>query len=459
MQTHPRNISGIRLPSDSPLSQKDFIYGAATAAFQIEGGRASREPNIWDEFCLQEGKILDNSDGDIACNHFNLWRDDVELMQQMHLDAYRLSIAWPRVLNSDNQIDSRGLKFYHQLLDGLLEKGIKPFVTFYHWDLPLSLHERGGWLNRDTAYQFAEYVDLISRELADKVHSFATLNEPYCSAHLGYEAGIHAPGHKSRAEGIQAAHHLLLGHGLAMQVLKSNAPKSENGIVLNVSPMHSHTDSREDKLATLLADDSVNHWYLMPLLEGRYPELLMSRLTLEERPSVEDGDMSIISSELDFLGLNYYTRTIVTSKSDGLYDVIPPEENPITEMGWEVYPEGLTEILKQLDLRYKLPPVYITENGAAMMDELKDGQVQDDERVDYLNNHLNALHEATQAGVDVRGYFAWSLMDNFEWALGYTKRFGLVYIDYETQKRILKKSGMAYSNFISSRQPHTEAMS
>ncbi len=440
----------ITLTKTSPLLQPNFVFGVATSSFQIEGAAESREPCIWDTFCATPGKIKDSSDGLVACDHVARWREDIELIAGLGVDAYRFSVAWGRVINRDGSINQAGLAFYQDLLAALQEKNIKAFVTLYHWDLPQYLQDEGGWLNRDTAFKFAEYTDVVTRAFGNKVYSYATLNEPFCSAYLSYEAGIHAPGVQDRQQGRQVAHHLLLAHGLAMRVLRKNAPQALNGIVLNFSPCHAASDSAEDKRAADMADQYHNKWYLQPLLEGTYPPLL-SELAAAEQPVIADGDMAIINQPIDFLGVNYYTRTVYRANDKGWFSDVPPTTPPLTDMGWEIYPQGLTEILVGLNQRYKLPPIYITENGAAMPDTLVDGQVADQHRVDYFQQHLVATEQAITEGVVIKGYFAWSLMDNFEWAEGYAKRFGIVYVDYATQKRTLKHSAMALRDLFASR--------
>uniref|UniRef100_UPI004048630A GH1 family beta-glucosidase n=1 Tax=Rheinheimera sp. TaxID=1869214 RepID=UPI004048630A len=441
----------ITLATTSPLLKPDFVFGVATAAFQIEGAADSREPCIWDTFCATPGRIKDGSDGLVACDHVNRWRDDVELIAGLGVDAYRLSIAWGRIIRRDGSINQAGLDFYLQLLDALQARNIKAFVTLYHWDLPQYLQDNGGWLNRDTAYKFAEYADVVSRAFGSRVYSYATLNEPFCSAYLSYEAGIHAPGVQNRKQGRQVAHHLLLAHGLAMQVLQKNAPKALNGIVLNFSPCHAATNSEADLRAADMADQYHNQWYIQPLLEGCYPTLL-EQLPAAEQPDIAEGDMAIIAQPLDFLGVNYYTRTVYRVNSKGWFSDVPPTEPPLTDMGWEIYPQGLTEVLLDMHRRYKLPPVYITENGAAMPDKPVQGKVQDQARVAYFQQHLLATEAAINAGMRIDGYFAWSLMDNFEWAEGYAKRFGIVYVDYVSQQRTLKASAIALRDVFAGRQ-------
>lgn len=440
----------INLPSTSAMLSKDFLFGVATSSFQIEGDRGGRLDCIWDTFCAEENTISDSTNGDIACDHVKLWKQDIELIDSLGLDAYRLSISWPRVMNQDGTINEVGMQFYVNLVNEVIERGMKVFVTLYHWDLPQHLEDNGGWLNRDTAFEFEKYVEAVASTLGEKVYSYATLNEPFCSAYLGYEEGIHAPGKTGMANGRRAAHHLLLAHGLALKVLKRLCPNSKNGIVLNFSNCHTIGSDSNDIEAAKLADEYHNQWYLQPIIDGKYPDVI-ERLDAEVRPEILDGDMDLISQPIDYLGINFYTRTLYKSDGAGWFEVVPPATTELTAMGWEITPDAFTELLVDLNQRYALPPIYITENGAAMNDELIGGEVKDDDRTAYFHTHLNAVDEAMKQGVDIRGYFAWSLMDNFEWALGYSKRFGIVYVDYETQKRTLKQSALAYSKLVKSR--------
>lgn len=440
----------IFLPTTSPLCHPDFTFGVATAAFQIEGAAETRLESIWDRFCATPNKIKDASDGLTACEHVRYWQQDIDLIASLGVDAYRFSVSWPRVIKRDGSLNQQGVDFYISLLDRLIAKNIKPYVTLYHWDLPQHLEDEGGWLNRATAYRFRDYVDLISQAFGQRVYSYATLNEPFCSAYLGYEVGIHAPGLTSKAGGKQAAHHLLLAHGLAMQVLDKNSPQSQNGIVVNLSPYYPKSRSEADSQAAYLADQHFNQWYLMPLFKGCYPQIFES-LPAEQKLEIQAGDMAIIGHKLDFLGINYYTREVVKTDGDEGFSKEPHKTLPITEMGWEIYPQGLSELLVNLNQQYQLPPILITENGAAMPDIYADGKVLDLDRVAYLQGHLQAVHDAIMQGVNVQGYFAWSLMDNFEWAEGYAKRFGIVHVDYTTQKRTIKQSGIAFRDFIKAR--------
>ncbi len=440
----------LTLPTDSPLLNSDFIFGVATSSFQIEGAANSRLPSIWDTFCQKPGAIKDNSHGLVACDHVARWQQDVELIAALNVDAYRLSMAWGRVMHQDGSLNPEGLAFYQNLIAALNNKGIKVFLTFYHWDLPQYLEEEGGWLNRQTAYAFADYVDAVAKELGDSVYSYATLNEPFCSAYLGYEIGIHAPGITGQKNGRQAAHHLLLAHGLAMQALRKHCPNSECGIVLNFATAHSHTQSQADITAAKRGDEYMNLWYLLPIIEKRYPDVI-TLIAPENRPEIAEGDFDLIGQAVDFIGINYYTRAVYADDGNGWFNTIEASERSLTDMGWEVYPEAFTELLVDYHTRFKLPPLYITENGAAMVDTLENGEVKDETRVAYFQSHLEAVDSAMGQGVNMKGYFAWSLMDNFEWAEGYLKRFGIVYVDYQSQARILKDSAKAYRDLLGTR--------
>lgn len=436
----------------SPFADPSFTLGVATSSFQIEGGADGREPCIWDTFCAQPGKIADGSHGLEACDHINLWQDDIDLIASLNVDAYRFSISWPRIIRADGSVNQEGLDFYIGILDALAQRNIKAYVTLYHWDLPQYLEDKGGWLNRDTAFAFADYVDVVTKAFGDKVYSYATLNEPFCSAYLGYEVGIHAPGKIGKEYGKKAVHHLLLAHGLGMKVLRNNVPGIESGIVLNFTPFYPASETDKDKQATKLAHDHFNDWYIRPIIEGEYPELL-AQLPSEHCPVIEDGDMEVISQPIDFLGVNYYTRAKVQDDgSDDPNQLEPPEDCEKTAMGWEVYPQGLKDLLLQLHNDYRLPPILITENGLASDDHLVDGEVNDEQRIRYLQTHMDAVTEAVEAGVNITGYFVWSLLDNFEWALGYEKRFGIVYVDYDTQKRTLKNSALALRKMLAKRK-------
>ena len=444
----------ISLPSNSPLLKTSFTFGVATAAFQIEGANQldGRIESIWDRFCATPGKVLNGDDGSIACDHYHKWQEDIDLIKSLGVDAYRLSIAWPRLMDEEGNANPKGIAFYRNLLERLKANEIKTFVTLYHWDLPQHLEEKGGWLNRETAYKFKEYTQLAAEELGQWVDVWTTFNEPWCTSILGYGEGIHAPGLKDDVKARQAGHHVLLAHGLAMPILKRICPNAQAGIVLNMSKAYPADSEASSKMASLYAEALDNHFFIEPLLKGQYPDIIKA-LSPELIPQIKEGDMAIIKQPLDYLGLNYYTCNHAKWHSELKRQTIlkPATEVEYTHIGWEINPESLTQLLLELHQQYTLPPIYITENGAACDDKLIEDEVHDEQRVRYLNTHLNAIHNAITAGVDIQGYFAWSLMDNFEWAEGYSKRFGLVYVDYETQKRSLKASAKAYSNLLLSR--------
>jgi beta-glucosidase len=422
---------------------RDFAWGVATSAYQIEGAahEDGRGDSIWDEFCRRPGAIVDGSSGERACDHYHRSDGDVALMASLGVGAYRFSLAWPRLQpQGAGDWNERGFGFYDRLIDGLLERGIAPHLTLYHWDLPQALQQRGGWLDRDTVGRFADYAAEVGRRCGDRAASIATINEPWVVATLGHEAGTFAPGVRSRASAMQVSHHLLLSHGAALQALHAQCCPAPLGIVLNQSPVHAASESPADLASARLDDGLTIRWYMDALLQGRYPDDVLAFLGTAA-PYVAPGDMERIRQPLDFLGINYYTRN-VSGTGAPLAPLAPDRE--VTDMGWEVYPDGLSELLLRLRSDYRLPPLYITENGAAYPDRLVDGRVADADRIRYLQRHIAALADALEAGVDVRGYFVWSLLDNFEWAEGYTRRFGLVHVDYATQCRTLKDSALWY---------------
>ncbi len=422
----------------SPLG-RDFVWGVATSAYQIEGGVAEhgRGESIWDRFCATPGKVRNGDSGQIACDHVNRWGEDLDLVQAGGFSGYRFSIAWPRVQPDGGGggagaagWSEQGLAFYDRLVDGMLERGLQPHATLYHWDLPQALQDRGGWAVRDTAHRFADYAEHVGRRLGDRLSSLATHNEPWCTAVLGHLTGQFAPGWRDEGAMVQASHHLLLSHGLALQALRSAGVKCPLGIVLNMSTATPATSDPDDvKLADREYARMVR-WFMDPLMLGRYPEQAEWLAPIQR-----EGDMAVIRQPLDFLGVNYYTR--IWSSSRG---AAAPCIDGVTDMGWEIYPAGLSELLQRLHRDYSLPPVMITENGMANADSVDGGRVADTARIDYLRQHLEHLAHAVAAGVDVRGYFAWSLLDNFEWDSGYAKRFGLIHVDYATQKRTPKDS-------------------
>ena len=429
------------------LFPKDFVWGVATSSFQIEGAATAdgKGPSIWDRFCQVPGAIADASNGDVACDHYHRWREDLDLIQSLGVDAYRFSVSWPRVQPlGTGAFTAAGLDFYERLVDGLVERGIKPYLTLNHWDLPNALQAGGGWAARDTVHRFVDYAQHVAARLGDRVHAISTHNEPWVVAVLGHEHGNFAPGVKSRATAMQVAHHLLLSHGLALQARRAQGCKSRLGIVLNLSPIGPATSSAEDVAQARLEDGRSVRWYMDPLFKGAYPADVLEHLGADA-PQVDAGDLRDIATPMDFLGVNYYTRSVVSAT--GSWD-IKASGKVLTEMGWEVYPEGLTELLLRLHRDYRVPPLYVKENGAAFKDVLIDGRVHDIARTDYIARHIAAVGDALAQGVPMAGYMVWSLMDNFEWASGYDKRFGIVHVDYETLARTPKDSALWYRDFL-----------
>jgi beta-glucosidase len=453
-------VGGIELP-------RGFELGVATAAYQIEGAvhEGGRGLSIWDTFSHTPGRVAGGDTGDVACDHYHRYAQDVSLMGDLGVDSYRLSVAWPRIQPEGRGAPNlAGLAFYDRLVDALLEQGIAPALTLYHWDLPQALEDVGGWRNRDTAQRFAAYAALVHDHLGDRVQRWITLNEPWCSSFLGYASGRHAPGAQEGEGALAAAHHLLLGHGLAVAALRADAREGQQvGITLNLQPVSAATSSLQDLAASERAQLRANLLFTDPVLEGRYPDLARPTYQgLTDFGYLHDGDLATIAAPLDFLGVNYYFPSRVraapydqddpalrTADDLGTEEVISPDQE-LTAMGWPVEPAGLTRLLAWLRDTYpNLPPIYITENGRACDDDLTpEGQVDDPDRVRYLERHLRAVTDAIDAGVDVRGYYCWSLMDNFEWAEGYAKRFGLVYVDYATQQRTPKASFSWFRSLI-----------
>jgi beta-glucosidase len=431
----------------SNVFPKDFVWGAATASYQIEGAwnEDGKGESIWDRFSHTPGKVDNGDTGDVACDHYHRWPDDLALMKQLGVKAYRFSIAWPRVMpNGSGPINAKGLDWYDRLVDALLEANIQPFVTLYHWDLPQALQDQGGWGNREVSSRFADYAAVMTRRLGDRVRSWTTFNEPWVAAFIGHREGRHAPGLADEKLAMQASHHLLLAHGLAAQAIRSIDPGLEVGIVNNMWPYDVESDSAEDRA---LADElwSKNEaWFIEPIVNGSYPACGWAAHGANV-PDIQAGDMALIAQRIDFMGVNYYSRHLVENGA-----VVAPVPNAeYTEMDWEVNAPGLRRLLNKLKRDYRLPPLYITENGAAFVDEVSaDGHVHDPRRVNYYREHLRQIKLAIEDGVDVRGYFAWSLLDNFEWGFGYSKRFGLIRVDYQTQQRIIKDSGLWYQQAI-----------
>jgi beta-glucosidase len=427
---------------------ENFLWGAATAAYQIEGAvnEDGRLPSIWDTFSHTPGCVTNGDTGDVACDHYHRTREDVAMIAGLGVHAYRFSVAWSRVLpQGTGAVNEAGLDFYSRLVDRLLEHGVTPHLTLYHWDLPQALQDEGGWTNRATIDAFVRYADVVSKRLADRVPFWTTLNEPWCSAFLGNLTGEHAPGLRDLPTAVQVSHHLLVAHGAAVGVLRANGAQ-QVGIVLNPTHVEAATDTPADRAAAWRHDGYINRWWLDPLFKGSYP---MDMFEWFGEPPVQAGDLELINQPIDFLGVNYYQRSVIAEGSDPFLQTrsLHPE-GEYTAQDWEVYPPGLYAMLTRLARDYTLPPLYITENGAAYDDVLVEGRVHDEKRLQYIQGHLEQALRAVQDGVDLRGYFAWSLMDNFEWAWGYAKRFGIVYVDYATQKRTLKDSALWYRDVV-----------
>jgi beta-glucosidase len=437
-------------PSSFPA---DFVWGAATASFQIEGAthEDGRGESVWDRFCATPGKVRGGDTGEIACDFYHRYPDDIRLMKELGLDAFRFSIAWPRVLpEGRGAVNEAGLDFYDRLVDDLLANGIEPFATLFHWDSPQALEDKGGWRERSTAEAYAEYAEVVVSRLGDRVRHWITHNEPWVYAWIGHAWGLHAPGRKSEADAVAVAHHLLLSHGWVVQAIRRAAPDARVGITLNLSHIYPATDSPEDEAAAYQRDGQDNRWFLDPIFRGSYPADLLERNELVA-PHVRDGDLEIASAPIDFLGVNNYSRFIVAAGASGPENVANPDAQH-TDMGWEVYPDGLHDVLVRVARDYEPAAIYITENGAAFPDvRVHDGAVHDIERTAYLESYIAAVGRAIAAGAPVKGYFVWSLLDNFEWGFGYSKRFGIVYIDFPTLERVPKDSFYWYRDLIESR--------
>jgi beta-glucosidase len=445
---------------------ENFLWGTATASYQVEGAvnEDGRGTSIWDTFSHTPGKVYRGDTGDIACDHYHRLEEDLDLMADLGLRAYRFSVAWPRVQpEGSGAANQKGLDFYRRLVEGLRERSIEPMLTLYHWDLPQALEDRRGWTARETSERFAEYAGIVYDALADSVSFWITLNEPWVSAWNGYGKGVHAPGVKDTSKALTATHHLLLGHGLALQRMRSAGPEDNRlGITLNLSAVRPATGDGADIEAARRVDGNANRLYLDPLFRGTYPEDMLGHYaSVSDFSFVRDGDLGKISQPIDFLGVNYYFRNTVSAGrgesdlktaerfSDLNATTVLPEGVETTAMGWPVEPDGLTELLVRLHEEYTECPIYITENGRAVYDYVDpEGGVDDEERVAFLDDHFRAAHDAIEQGVKLRGYMVWSLLDNFEWAEGYSKRFGIVFVDYGTQRRIPKTSARWYKGVI-----------
>lgn len=441
-----------------PAFPHGFLWGVSTSAFQIEGAVAEdgRRDSIWDVFCRKPGAIRDGQTAEVAVDHYHRWPEDLELMSRLGVSAYRFSLAWPRIQPAGSgPANPAGLDFYERLTDALLARGITPVPTLYHWDLPQPLEEEGGWMARETAARFAEYAGLAAERLADRIPLWITLNEPFVVTAFGYALGFHAPGRSLMLDGLPTAHHQLLGHGLATAALRA-AGVSQVAIVNNYSPARPASDSEADAAAAHAYDILHNRMFTDPLLLGAYPDLSPFGLP-GGLDCVREGDLAVIAAPVDALGVNYYMPMRLSALPDSAlpFQMEPIPGYPVTAFGWPVIPAGLTELLVLLKQRYgdALPPVYITENGCSADDQVNDqGTVADDARISYLDSHIRAVHEAVAGGVDVRGYFIWSLMDNFEWTEGYYQRFGLVHVDFATQHRTPKASFTWYRDMIAAQR-------
>lgn len=470
MKTPNSSDVDVRDSEQGETFPEGFIWGVSTSALQIEGAHDvdGRGVSIWDTYAAEPGRIEDGTDARVACDHYRRYAEDVAIMEGMGVGAYRFSIAWPRVLPlGRGAINDAGLDFYDRLVDALLGVGIDPWITLYHWDLPQALEDEGGWTNRATVDAFVGLADAVSRRLGDRVKSWITHNEPWCSSVLGYATGTQAPGRTSWNDALVASHHLLLSHARAVPVLRANAPEARVGITLNCSDCEPASPSEADRRAAKQLDGELNRWFLDALHFGRYPNDVVEFHTRHGRlprgmDFVRPSDLDAIRTPLDFIGVNYYTRSVVRSWE------IPEEENSprfapipakevLTDMGWEVYPPGLTKTLARLTEDYAPAALVVTENGAAYgTGPNKDGVVNDELRCRYVAAHLRECLRCIRMGVPLRGYFLWSLLDNFEWAYGFSKRFGIVWVDYETQQRIVKASGHMYSRIVQTNQLPTE---
>ncbi len=429
----------------------EFIWGASTAAYQIEGavGEDGRGESVWDRFCATPGKVRSGDSGAIACDFYHRYPEDIELMRELGLDAFRFSIAWPRILpEGRGRVNEAGLDFYDRLVDELLAAGITPFPTLFHWDTPQALEDAGGWTARATAEAFVEYADVVAARLGDRISHWTTHNEPWVVAWVGYAWGQHAPGRTSETDAVAAAHHLLLSHGWAVDVLRSASPHADVGIVLNLEHVDPASDSPADLDAAREMDGMANRWFLDPLFNGEYPS------DLRYVAPVREGDLAAISKPIDFLGVNNYFRYVVRAGRNGdAPETVKDPDAPATDMGWEVHPESLHKLLVRIARDYAPAGMYVTENGAAYGDiRGHDGGVHDPERTAYLDGHIEAVLRAAEDGAPMKGYFVWSFLDNFEWSLGYSKRFGIVYVDYPTLERVPKDSFYWYRDLIASRK-------
>jgi beta-glucosidase len=449
------------MPDHSPTFPRDFVWGAATASYQIEGAanEDGRGESVWDRFAATPGKVRNGDSGAVACDFYHRYPDDIRLMRELGIDAFRFSIAWPRVLpEGRGTVNQKGLDFYDRLVDELLANEITPFATLFHWDTPQMLDEEGGWPSRGIVEPFCEYVEAVSARLGDRVQHWITHNEPWVVAWVGHGWGHHAPGRTSDKEALATAHHLLLSHGRAVEILRRNSPDAAVGITLNLDYVYAATNDPADGAAVRWVDGLHNRWFLDPIFKGKYPDDMLEAWA-ESMPAIHDGDLETIAAPIDFLGVNNYTSPLVAAdETGGRSQIVRRADVDRTDMGWEVVPDGLHDLLVRLDREYGPQAIYVTENGCAYADVRgHDGQVEDPERQEYLEAYISAAGRAIAAGVPLRGYFTWSLLDNFEWAWGYWKRFGIVYIDYATLERVPKGSFYWYRDFIASQRERASA--
>ncbi|RLD03097.1 MAG: beta-glucosidase [Chloroflexi bacterium] len=435
---------------------KNFIWGTATSSYQIEGAwnEDGKGESIWDRFSHTPEKIKDASSGDVACDHYHRYQEDVDLMKSLGMQAYRFSIAWARIFpDGRGEVNQAGLDFYDNLVDALLDAGIRPFVTLYHWDLPQALQDEGGWENRAIVDAFAEYADVVSKRLGDRVKDWITHNEPWVAAYIGNAWGVHAPGKTEYKSALRVAHHLLLSHGAAVPIIRKNSADSQVGITLNLTVADpADPENPSDWDAARQMDGFMNRWFLDPLYGRHYPADMVASFDTAYPDSInfiEEGDLETIAAPTDFLGVNYYTRAVVRATEGVMPEQVKVETSDYTDMNWEIHPVSLTELLNRLYYDYRPRKIYITENGASYATAPnKEGRVEDTKRLEFLQGHFNAAHRALQDGVPLAGYFVWSFMDNFEWGEGYGERFGITWVDFDTQERIPKDSALWYSKVI-----------
>ena len=440
------------------MEDRRFLWGAATAAYQIEGAylEDGKGLNIWDEFCKIPGKVHNGDTGEIACDHYHKFKEDIGLMKELGINSYRFSIGWARVMpEGRGKLNQKGMDFYKKLIEELLKNDIEPIITLYHWDLPQSLQKTGGWANRETVDYFVEYAQAMFKSFGGSVNKWITHNEPWVAAFAGHRQGRHAPGITDLPTAVQVSHHLILSHAKTVQAFRSSCKKDDDiGITLNLYPVHPASDLQEDAETARIVDGYHNRWFLDPIFKGAYPEDILDIYNKAgAAPVVQTGDMHVIAGNPgDFLGVNYYFRKVVKrSDADPVlgFEEVKPAGRPYTAFNWEVYQEGMHELLLRLKNKYDDHRIFVTENGAAYADDVVSGGIiQDDDRVEYLKNHIAAMLQAKKDGCRVEGYYAWSLLDNFEWAWGYSKRFGLFHVDYKTQQRLWKKSSLWYKEFL-----------